>query len=148
VDVRGVTGQEERPRSVPRGASVVQPEVSHPHRLAQRELVAGVGIGDGLQLRQIHPASVVGHGRGTHGQHPPGGGSAQREEEQHPRLGHVRVGGTCLQPVDLQIGQEERLRICGAGERYAGVLPDGAVGAVAADDVAGANGLGPSVAVS
>jgi hypothetical protein len=58
----------------------------------------------------------------------------------------VRRAG--LQPVDLQVGEQEGLRVGGAFEGDAGLLADCALSTVAADQVTGADRLGPAVAVA
>jgi hypothetical protein len=40
-----------------------------------------------------------------HGQHPPAGGPAQREEQQDADLAEEGVGGVVVQPVGVQVGQ-------------------------------------------
>lgn len=148
VDVRRVAGEEERTFPVVGGAPVVDAEARHPDRIAQRQLVRCPVVGDPLEKVQGHVVAGVGSARRVHRDHAPGGRSAEREEEQQPGRGHVRVGGTRLQSVGLQIRQQERLRIGVPLEGDSCLGAHGAVRAVAADDMAGAYGLLGAVPVS
>ena len=80
-----------------------------------------------------------------HGQQPPARGPAQREEQHDALLGQEGVGGVAVQAVDLQVGQDEGLGVGAALERDPGDAAYGAAGAVAADQVAGSDLLGPAV---
>ncbi len=83
-----------------------------------------------------------------HAQQPPARRPAQREEEQDADRADPGVGGVGVQAaVDLQVGEREGLRVGPALERDPRSAAHGAVGAVAADQVAGPYLLGLSITV-
>jgi hypothetical protein len=124
VDVGGVAGQEDAAGAVAAGAVGLAPapvdaEVARPDRVVQPQAAGGAAVGDALELVERHRG--VGVGGWPHRQQPPRGGGAEREEEQHG-LAEVGVGPAGLQPVDLQVGEQEGLRVGGAFEGDAGLL--------------------------
>jgi hypothetical protein len=74
--------------------------------------------------------------------------TAEGEHEQQAVIAQVGVDGSRARTVGFEVGQHERLRIRRACERDAGELADGAVGAVAPNDVVGLDLLGVPVAVA
>lgn len=145
MDVRRVPGEEERALPVVGGAAVVEAEGGRPDRVAQRQPVGRPVVGDPLEQLRCHVAGPA--PRRVQGDHPPGGRGAEGEEEQQAGGGHEGVRGARLQSVDLQVGQQERLRVGVPLEGDARLGAHGAVGTVAADDVAGPQGLLAAVAV-
>jgi hypothetical protein len=117
----------------------VDAEARHPDRVAQGRSVGCPVVGDPLEEAKGHLATRG--ARRVHRDHPPGGRSAEREEEQQPGRGHVRVRDSRLQPVGLEIRQQERLRVGVPLEADARLGTHGAVRPVTADDVAGPYGL-------
>ena len=86
---------------------------------------------------------------GVHGQQPPAGGPAQREEEQQADPAQEGVGAVGLQAaVDLQVGQREGLRVGTTLEWDPGATTHAACGTVTADQVAGAHLLRAPVGVA
>jgi hypothetical protein len=88
--------------------------------------------------------ALVGAGnRWPHAEHAPARGPAERKEEQHPWRPDEGVRSVALQtPVGLEVAERERVRVAAALERDPGALADGAVRAVAADQVSRTHLLG------
>jgi hypothetical protein len=153
VHVGGVAGEEDAARAVAGGVPVMEAEVRHPDRVAEPQPTPGEGVGDRVQvgergLRRLFVLVGAGHPR-PHTEHAPGRGPAEREEEQHPGRpdeGLRRVAHHI--PIDLEVTEREGMRVAAALVRDSRALADGAVGAVAADQVAGTHLLGASVAVA
>jgi len=154
VDVGGVAGKEHAAGPVAGGVAVVEPEVGQPCRVAQAQPATGEAVDDGLQVAQrgrarVVLAAIVAAGRWPHADHAPGRRPAEREAEQHPGRPREHMDAAGLQAaVDLEVGEHEGARVGGTPEGDAGEVAHGAVGAVAADQVAGSHPLGPAVVVA
>jgi hypothetical protein len=87
--------------------------------------------------------------RRSHPEHAPARGPGEREEEEeHAARAEEGVADVAFQvAVDLEVAENECLRVGAAFERGHGAVAHAAVGAVAPDDVASMQALRPSVPV-
>jgi hypothetical protein len=137
MDVSRVAGQKGASTPVLSRGPVLDPEGRGPHRLVQPEPAVAGYFGQVLKLAEHGVLVVPALGVGAHRDDPPRRGPVERKEQQRTSRGEEGVDGSCFESVDLQISEQERLRVSSAGKLDALGGTNGGVHAIAASEVAG-----------
>ena len=149
MDVSGVPRKKHPPGPIVRCAAIVQPEVGHPYGIADPHPCRRVPVDQGLNLGERDGWLDCWLVRTRpHRQDPPRRRNPQWEEEQDAVRGYERVRPIGLDAFGLEVREYKGLRIGTSLERDARLIANGAMRAVASDDVAGVEGFLPAIAVA